>query len=115
MKIKLIRTSTIPLSLNILLKGQLKFLNAYFEVLAISSAGTLLEELKDREGVDVYAVEMQRGISLYKDIVSLFKLYLKFKKEKPLIVHSITPKAGLLSMLAGKMAGVPIRIHTFTG
>src|SRR5690606_35774476 len=34
---------------------------------------------------------------------------------KPTIVHSITPKAGLLTMLAGKMAGVPIRMHTFTG
>jgi glycosyltransferase involved in cell wall biosynthesis len=38
-----------------------------------------------------------------------------FRKEKPEIVHSITPKAGLLTMIAGKLAGVPLRIHTFTG
>lgn len=48
---------------------------------------------------------MQRGMSPFKDIVSLVKLYLVFKKEKPQIVHSITPKAGLLCMLAAKFAG----------
>lgn len=37
------------------------------------------------------------------------------RQEKPEIVHSITPKAGLLSMVAAKLAGVPIRVHTFTG
>jgi glycosyltransferase involved in cell wall biosynthesis len=42
-------------------------------------------------------------------------LYLLFKKEKPLLVHSITPKAGLLTMIAGYLAKIPIRIHTFTG
>jgi len=50
-----------------------------------------------------------------EDLKSLWKLYFYFKKEKPLIVHSITPKAGLLSMIAAKMANVPIRMHTFTG
>lgn len=115
LRIKVIRTSTIPISLNVLLKGQLRFLSQYFEVIGISSSGQILEELKAREGVDVQAVEMQRGISLYRDIISLLKLYLIFKKERPIIVHSITPKAGLLTMLAGKMAGVPIRVHTFTG
>src|SRR5690606_10408433 len=49
------------------------------------------------------------------DIISLIKLYKCFKREKPHIVHSITPKAGLLTMMAGYMAKVPIRIHTFTG
>lgn len=58
---------------------------------------------------------MQRPISPIKDVVSLVKLFLLFQKEKPQIIHSITPKAGLLSMLAAKFAGVPIRMHTFTG
>lgn len=112
---KLIRTSTIPLSLNVLLKGQLRFLSTYFEVIGISSSGPLLEEVAEREGVAVDVVEMERGISPFKDFISLVQLVSKFRKEKPLIVHSITPKAGLLTMLAGKLAGVPIRIHTFTG
>lgn len=114
-KVKIFRVSTIPLSLNVLLKGQLKFLSQKFEVTAISGAGKDLEEVRQREGVSVHEIEMQRHISPIKDLVSLFKLYLYFKKEKPQIVHSITPKAGLLSMLAAKLAGVPIRMHTFTG
>ena len=112
---KLFRTSTIPLSLNVLLKGQLRFLSQEFEVTAISGAGKDLEEVAGRENVKTHAVEMQRQISPVKDFISLFKLYLYFRKEKPQIVHSITPKAGLLSMLAAKLAGVPVRMHTFTG
>lgn len=115
MKVKVIRTSTIPISLNKLLKGQLKFLSKEFEVIGLSSSGTDLDEVKNRERVKTIAVEMQRGMSPFKDIVSLVKLYLVFKKEKPQIVHSITPKAGLLCMLAAKFAGVPIRMHMFTG
>ena len=115
MKTKLFRTATVPSSLNSLLKGQLKFLNETFEVTAISGEGEDLEEVKRREGVNTFAIAMSRPIAPLKDLSSLLKLYRLFKREKPTIVHSITPKAGLLSMLAAKMAGVPIRIHTFTG
>lgn len=112
---KIIRTSTIPLSLNVLLKGQLAFLGKHFDIIGISSKGDLLDEVSAREGVKVIPIEMERGISPLKDYQSLIKLYRVIKKEKPDIIHSITPKAGLLTMLAAKMAGVPIRIHTFTG
>lgn len=112
---KVIRTATVSQSLNILLKGQLKYLSSFYEVIGLSSSGADLEMVQNREKIRTIAVEMERGISPLKDIISLFRLYWVLKKEKPLIIHSITPKAGLLSMLAGKMAGVPIRIHTFTG
>ena len=114
-KPKLFRIATVPMSLNLLLKGQLRFLNEHFEVTAISGAGDDLEMVAKREGVKVHPIVMHRPISLYQDIKSLWQLYLYFKKEKPDIIHSITPKAGLLSMMAGKLAGVPIRMHTFTG
>ena len=112
---KVFRISTVPMSLNILLKGQLRYLNQYFDLVAVSGEGEDLEEVKNREGVKVYPIEIQRQISPFKDLISLIKLYNYFRKEKPEIIHSITPKAGLLSMVAGKLAGVPIRIHTFTG
>jgi len=112
---KLFRISTVPVSLNILLKGQLEYLNQFYDVTAISGAGKDLDEVHQRERVKIHPIEMQRQISPVKDVISLIKLYLYFKKEKPDIIHSITPKAGLLSMIAGKLAGVPIRIHTFTG
>jgi len=112
---KVFRISTVPMSLNILLKGQLRYLNQYFDLVAVSGEGEDLDEVKNREGVKVYPIEIQRQISPFKDLISLIKLYNYFRKEKPEIIHSITPKAGLLSMVAGKLAGVPIRIHTFTG
>jgi glycosyltransferase involved in cell wall biosynthesis len=115
MKKKLIRVSTVPLSLYLLLEGQLKFLNQDFDVLGVSSPGKYLEMVKEREGIRVYPIEIKRHISLINDFVSLYKLYRLFKNEKPDIVHSITPKAGLLSMIAALLAGTPHRLHTFTG
>ena len=112
---KLVRISTVPISLNILLKGQLRFLNQFYDVTAVSGAGMDLDEVREREGVKTHVVEIERQISLIKDLISLWKLYLFFKKEKPEMIHSITPKAGLLSMIAGKFARVPVRMHTFTG
>lgn len=113
--IKLFRTATIPVSLNVLLKGQLNFLHQHFEVTAISGSGADLDEVQNREQIRTHAISIERKISPIKDFISLMKLYWYFRKEKPQIVHSITPKAGLLTMLSGKMAGVPIRMHTFTG
>ncbi|RTY92291.1 glycosyltransferase family 4 protein [Flavobacterium sp. GT3R68] len=114
-KKKIIRTSTIAMSLNFLLKGQLAFLKQNYEVIAVSGADHHLDEVALREGVRTVNLQMQRAISPVKDIISLWKLYRLFKKEKPFIVHSITPKAGLLSMTAAYFAGVPVRMHTFTG
>jgi glycosyltransferase involved in cell wall biosynthesis len=114
-KKKIIRTSTIAASLNNLLKGQLSFLQTNYEVIAVSGEDLDLKEVRFREGVKTVPVKMQRNISPFEDLMSLWQLYCVFKKEKPQIVHSITPKAGLLSMIAAKLAGVPIRIHSFTG
>ena len=112
---KLFRISTVPMSLNLLLKGQLRYLNQFYDVTAISGAGKDMDEVQNREQVKTQVIEMAREISPFQDLMALYRLYCYFKKEKPDIIHSITPKAGLLSMLAGKFAGVPIRMHTFTG
>ena len=103
------------MSLDYLLKGQLAFLKNNYEVIAVSGNDEHLETVAVREQVQTIAIEMQRSISLLKDLKSLWQLYRLFKREKPLIVHSITPKAGLLTMLASYFARVPMRIHTFTG
>lgn len=115
MKKKLIRTSTIPASLETLLKGQLQMLSKYYNVLAVSSPGEEMRVLEKREGVRTIAIPMERRISLIKDFISLIRLIILFAKEKPDMVHSITPKAGLLSMLAAWITRVPVRMHTFTG
>ena len=86
-----------------------------YEVVAVSSPGQELEKVGEREGVRTLAVPMQRHIAPLKDCVALVKLVLLFHKEKPLIVHSLTPKAGLLAMMAAWICRIPIRMHTFTG
>ena len=113
-KKKIIRVATVDMSLG-LLKGQLHFLNKYYNVIAVSSNGPSIKQTEKEEGVKVVTINMQRKIALLSDIRSLIKLYILFKREKPYIVHSITPKAGLLSMTASFFAKVPNRMHTFTG
>ena len=114
-KKKVIRTATVGISLNYLLKGQLAFLQNNYEVIAVSSNDEFFTLAGERENVKLIPVMMSRNISIIRDLISFVKLYFIFSKEKPLIVHSITPKAGLLSMAAAYFAKVPIRIHTFTG
>jgi len=67
------------------------------------------------KNVRFVAVNMRRKISLWSDMVTLLQLYRIFRKERYEVVHSITPKAGLLAMLAAFSTRVPHRIHTFTG
>lgn len=117
MKKKLIRITTVPLSLSGLLQGQLRFMSQYFDVLGVASNGknNLLLKVTELEGIPTQAVEMTRKITPIKDVIAVWNLYKLFKKEKPFIVHSHTPKAGTLAMLAAKLAGVPHRLHTIAG
>ena len=112
---KLIRISTVPTSLNVFLKGFLKVLAENYEVVAVSSPGQELDVIHEREGVRTVGVPMERHISIGKDVVSLFRLIILFARERPDMVHSITPKAGLLAMVAARVTRIPVRIHTFTG
>lgn len=115
MKKKIIRITTVPASLGILLKGQLKYLNDHYEVIGVSSSGSQLKDVQQNEGIDTHVVEMTRTISPFKDLISLYKLYKLIKKEKPFIVHTHTPKAGTLGMIAARLARVPNRLHTIAG
>ena len=112
---KIVRSSTVPQSLNTFCKGMLKELSQKYEVVAVSSPGNALDEVERREGVRTIAVPMARHISLTNDIKSLWKMWRVFRRERPDMIHSMTPKAGLISMVAGWLAGVPVRVHTFTG
>lgn len=112
---KLIRITTVPISLRVLLTGQHRFMSKFFTVIGVSSSGNDLDEVKSVEGIDVRAVEMSRKMTPIADLKSLLVLYRLLKKEKPQIVHSHTPKAGIIGMVASKLAGVPIRLHTVAG
>ena len=112
---KLIRITTIPISLEKLLGGQMAYMKDYFEIVAVSSDKSTLIKVGKEEGVDVFCVEMTRQITLIKDIKALCKLYGFLKREKPLIVHTHTPKAGIVGMLAAWLVRVPCRLHTVAG
>ena len=112
---KLFRVTTVPISIEKLLGKQLTFMNQFFEVTAISADQNELERVGEALGVKTHAIEMTRKITPLQDLTALWKMYAYFKKEKPDIVHSHTPKAGLIGMLAAKLAGVKIRLHTVAG
>jgi len=114
-KVRLIRITTIPVSLRILLRGQLRYMNQYFEVVGISSSGEYLAELQKDEGIRTLAVNLTRNISPLRDLLALIKLIKIFHYEKPLIVHTHTPKAGTLGMIAAWLCKVPVRMHTVAG
>lgn len=116
-KIKILRTSTVPGSIETFCNGLLKELQVAdgYEVVVVSSPGEEMETIARREGVRCVAVPMQRHIAPLQDLKSLWGLIKVFRREKPDIVHSITPKAGLLSMMAAWICRVPVRLHTFTG
>jgi glycosyltransferase involved in cell wall biosynthesis len=114
-KPKLIRITTIPESLRGLLKGQLRFMSDHYHVIGVCSPGEAANEVIANEGVPMVYIPMTRTISPIADLKSLWAMYRFFKKEKPLIVHSHTPKAGTIGMIAAKLAGVPLRLHTVAG
>lgn len=113
---KIMRIAAAPMSLDILLRGQLRFLNKHYEVIGVASPDKdMHKKISEREGIRMVGIDIERRISPLKDLLSLIRLYILFRKERPDIVHSLTPKAGLLSMMAARAAKVPVRIHTFTG
>ena len=111
---KIIRACTVSMSLGFV-KGMLPDLKKIYEVVLLSSPGEEMEEIEKQGLARCIALPMERRISPIKDFISLCKLIKVFKREKPDMVHSMTPKAGLLCMMAGRLTHVPVRIHTFTG
>ena len=105
-----------PLSLKVLLKGQLRFMASNgFDVKGVSSEGKELQEVVENEGIVMKVVNMSRKITPFQDLKSLWEMWNFLRKEKPQIVHTHTPKAGIIGMLAARLAGVPHRLHTVAG
>jgi len=102
--------------MRLLITGQPTFMhNSGFEVHLASAEGDDWNYIDDLENFHIHHIDFARQISLKKDWVALFKLIRLFRKSRPQIVHTHTPKAGLLGMLAAKICGVPVRIHTLAG
>ena len=112
---KLIRLMTIDASLYGLLKGQLRYLSDYYEVIGVANDSGWLEKVAEREAIRTIAIPMHREISIWNDLKSLWLLIKLFRRERPYIVHTNTPKASLLGMFAAWIMQVPHRIYLVTG
>ncbi|NOU15783.1 MAG: glycosyltransferase family 4 protein [Methylococcaceae bacterium] len=115
MKKKICLVVSSPLSVNTLLLHPISKLSQHYDVyLAVNAKpGELFPAIEN--AVTVLPVPLQRKISPLNDLLALFKLIVLFRKYRFDLVHSVTPKAGLLGMMAAFIAGIKTRIHTFTG
>ncbi len=115
-KPKILRVTTVAGTMNVILKGQLKYLNQYFEVIAATAPFyNYFDEIQEREGIKLYNVGLTRKITPFKDIIALFKLILIIILEKPDIIHTQTPKANLLGVLAAYFCRTKVRMLSIVG
>jgi glycosyltransferase involved in cell wall biosynthesis len=115
-KPRLVVATTVPVTLQAFFDGQLRFFKQNgFRVTAVSSPEPGLEEVRDRDGIDVIGVPMARRISPLADLVALVRLIRLLRKLNPHIVHTGTPKAGLLVGIAAWLLRVPVRVYTIHG
>lgn len=113
---KILRISTVPSSLDLLLTDQMKFMtNQGYKVIMISASGREVKNLIKREGCQHIEIPFTRKITLFKDLYCLWLLIKVILQTKPEIVHTHSPKAGLLGMIASFICRVPLRFHTIAG
>ena len=114
MRKKICFVVAVPITANAFLKDHIKTLSKDYDIYLVAD----IESEEDIKGLDIKGwkrIEIQRGISIAKDLCAVWKLSAYFKKMKFDAVHSVTPKAGLTTALAGKLAGIKNRTHIFTG
>jgi glycosyltransferase involved in cell wall biosynthesis len=113
--VTLVHIATDPTSFSFL-RGQVSYMQSKgFSVVAIASPGDYLRLFSDAEGVATLAVEMPRRITPLSDLHSLYRLVRAIRRINPAIVHSHTPKGGLLGMVAAWLSRVPVRVYHMRG
>jgi len=113
---RIVRVATVPFFVLHHLRSQLlQLAEAGHEVIVVTSPGARAEEVDRLASVRFLPIPIARPIAPLSDAAALWRLFRLFRRLRPDIVHSTTPKAGLLCAVAGWLAGVPVRLHTFTG
>ncbi|HEY5293658.1 MAG TPA: glycosyltransferase family 4 protein [Burkholderiales bacterium] len=103
------------LTLKAFMLGHLQALTKIAEVTAVANFTPEDEPFPWSEEITCVAIPIARPIAPWADLLALLALFRLFRKHRFDLVHSVTPKAGLLAMVAGALAGVPLRLHSFTG
>lgn len=113
--VKVLHVLTVPLTL-LFFRGQVGYMKAHgFDVTMLSAPGPELNRFGEAENVATEAVEMHRRITLSADLLAVRRIVRFVQRLRPDIVHSHTPKGGLLGMIAATLAGVPVRIYHMRG
>ena len=112
---KIIIVVTVPVVLETWLKGQAKFLSGFYEVEIITANSHTITSIEEYENVSIKTMDFNRQINFFKDMKVLMQLFFYFIKKRPLMVYTLTPKAGLLGMISSWMATVPHRVHCVVG
>ena len=113
---RLLRISTVPHSLDLLLKGQLRYVSQHgFEVIGASNGEGGSENIEIREGIKHYKLPYTRKLNPLRDLIGLVCTIFLILKAKPTIVHTHSPKAGIIGMLSAYICRVPLKIHTVAG
>jgi len=113
---RIVRLATVPFFLLHHLRSQIDALVAAgHEVMLVSSPVQGMDALERIAGVRIVPIDISRGIAPLRDLAALVPMVRLFRSFRPDAVHSTTPKAGLLCAVAGFLARVPVRLHTFTG
>jgi glycosyltransferase involved in cell wall biosynthesis len=109
-------TSTIPITIDKFHRELIRQVQAKgYDVCVVSSPGVELTRLRDEMGVRIRSLPMTREVSPGADVSALVKWLRVCRAERPSLMISATPKASLLSQLAGKATRVQRRIYYVGG
>ena len=114
MRQKICFVVAVPVTANAFLRDHIDALSRDFDIYLVGN----IKDENEVKGLKIagwHHIDIERGISFGKDIKAVWQTICYFKKMKFDVVHSVTPKAGLVAAFAGKMAGVKHRTHIFTG
>jgi glycosyltransferase involved in cell wall biosynthesis len=111
----IVLVTAVPMTLQFFMRPHLSAIAAVYRTTAMCNGDAEAMKALLPAGVHFRSINIERKISLISDVVAVFKLIKVFRELKPALVHSITPKAGLLTMIAGWFTRIPLRVHIFTG
>ncbi len=114
-KVKLLHITTVPETFH-LFRGQIAYMKARgYDIHALASPGEWVKKIINREKIPFHTVQMPRRITPVQDILAIWQIWQQIHSVRPHIVHSHTPKGGLLGTIAATLARVPVRVYHIRG
>jgi glycosyltransferase involved in cell wall biosynthesis len=114
-KKKICFVTAAEITVKVFLVNHLKALSTQYDISVVTNTNNVNFLEPSGLRLNILPLFIERAISPIRDMFALFKLIVLFRRYRFEAVHSVTPKAGLLSMFAAFLVRIPVRIHTFTG